>query len=154
MRRFFICLVILLFVNAFSVCWCERTPDLASTSKGLTTNTCGTNPGLKNPYSNKRFSLPQLTAATTSGTSYISTVDIYAWGDYNCALYVPGNLTSGEDPSTEDTILGITVSNSSGAAPAGSYKLVSFRLNNYLPPAPGLGFISCQKHFCGSNPVR
>jgi hypothetical protein len=139
-------------VNAFSLCWSERTPDLASTSKGLTTNTCDTNPGSKNPYSNKRFSLPQLTATTSSGTRYVSTVDIYAWGDYNCALYVPGNLTSGEDPSTEDTILGITISNSAGVAPAGSYKLVSFRLNNYLPASPGLGFISCQNNSAGVTP--
>jgi hypothetical protein len=152
MRRFFLCLVFFLLVNAFSLCWSERTPDLASTSKGLTTNTCDTNPGSKNPYSNKRFSLPQLTATTSSGTSYVSTVDIYAWGDYNCALYVPGNLTSGEDPSTEDTILGITISNSVGVAPAGSYKLVSFRLNNYLPASPGLGFISCQNNSAGVTP--
>ena len=152
MRRFFLCPVFFLLVNAFSLCWSERTPDLASTSKGLTTNTCDTNPGSKNPYSNKRFSLPQLTATTSSGTSYVSTVDIYAWGDYNCALYVPGNLTSGEDPSTEDTILGITISNSAGAAPAGSYKLVSFRLNNYLPASPGLGFISCQNNSAGVTP--
>jgi hypothetical protein len=152
MRRFFLCPAFFLLVNAFSLCWCERTPDLASTSKGLTTNTCDTNPGSKNPYSNKRFSLPQLTAATSSGTSYVSTVDIYAWGDYNCALYVPGNLTSGEDPSTEDTILGITISNSAGVAPAGSYKLVSFRLNNYLPASPGLGFISCQNNSAGVTP--
>jgi hypothetical protein len=152
MRRFFLCPVFFLLVNAFSLCWSERTPDLASTSKGLTTNTCDTNPGSKNPYSNKRFSLPQLTAITSSGTSYVSTVDIYAWGDYNCALYVSGNLTSGEDPSTEDTIIGITISNSAGAAPAGSYKLVSFRLNNYLPPSPGLGFISCQNNSAGVTP--
>jgi hypothetical protein len=102
MRRFFICPAFFLLVYAFPLCWSERTPDVASTSKGLTTNTCGTNPGSKNPYSNKRFSLPQLTGTTSSGTSYASTVDIYAWGDYNCALYVSGNLTSGEDPSTED----------------------------------------------------
>jgi hypothetical protein len=152
MRRFFLCLVFFLLVNAFSLCWSERTPDLASTSKGLTTNTCDTNPGSKNPYSNTRFSLPQLTATTSSGTSYVSTVDVYAWGDYNCALYVPGNLTSGEDPSTEDTILGITISNSAGVAPAGSYKLVSFRLNNYLPASPGLGFISCQNNSAGVTP--
>ena len=152
MRRFFLCLAFFLLVNAFSLCWSERTPDLASTSKGLTTNTCDTNPGSKNPYSNKRFSLPQLTATTSSGTSYVSTVDIYAWGDYNCALYVTGNLTSGEDPSTEDTILGITISNSAGAAPAGSYRLVSFRLNNYLPSSPGLGFVSCQNNSAGVTP--
>jgi hypothetical protein len=152
MRRFFLCPVFFLLVNAFSLCWSERTPDLASTSKGLTTNTCDTNPGSKNPYSNTRFSLPQLTATTSSGTSYVSTVDVYAWGDYNCALYVPGNLTSGEDPSTEDTILGITISNSAGVAPAGSYKLVSFRLNNYLPASPGLGFISCQNNSAGVTP--
>jgi HYDIN/CFA65/VesB-like, Ig-like domain len=152
MRRFFLCLVFFLLVDAFSLCWSERTPDLASTSKGLTTNTCDTNPGSKNPYSNKRFSLPQLTASTSSGTSYVSNVDIFAWGDYNCALYVTGNLTSGEDPSTEDTILGITISNSAGAAPAGSYRLVSFRLNNYLPSSPGLGFVSCQNNSAGVTP--
>jgi len=152
MRRFFICPVFFLLVHAFTLCWSERNPDLASTSKGLTTNTCGNNPGSKNPYSNKRFSLPQLTGATASGTSYVSTVDIYAWGDYNCALYVSGNPTSGEDPATEDTILGVTISNSAGAAPPGSYKLVSFRLNNYLPASPGLGFISCQNNSAGVTP--
>jgi hypothetical protein len=152
MRRFFICPAFFLLVHAFSLCWSERTPDLASTSKGLTTNTCGSNPGSKNPYSNKRFSLPQLTGTTSSGTSYVSTVDIYAWGDYNCALYVSGNLASGEDPSTEDTIIAITISTSAGAAPAGSYKLVSFRLNNYLPASPGLGFISCQNNSAGVTP--
>ena len=152
MRRFFLCPVFFLLVHAFSLCWSERTPDLASTSKGLTTNTCGNNPGSKNPYSNKRFSLPQLTGTTSSGTTYVSTVDIYAWGDYNCALYVPGNFTSGEDPSTEDTILAITISNSAGAAPAASYRLVSFRLNNYLPASPGLGFISCQNNSAGVTP--
>ena len=152
MRRFLICPAFFLLVYALPLCWSERTPDVASTSKGLTTNTCGTNPGSKNPYSNKRFSLPQLTGATSSGTSYVSTVDIYAWGDYNCALYVSGNLTSGEDPSTEDTILALTISNSAGAAPAGSYKLVSFRLNNYLPVSPGLGFISCQNNSAGVTP--
>ena len=152
MRRFFICPAFFLLVYAFPLCWSERTPDVASTSKGLTTNTCGTNPGSKNPYSNKRFSLPQLTGATSSGTGYVSTVDVYAWGDYNCGLYVTGNLTSGEDPSTEDTILAITISNSVGAAPAGSYKLVSFRLNNYLPVSPGLGFISCQNNSAGVTP--
>jgi hypothetical protein len=152
MRRFFICPVFFLLVHAFSLCWSERTPDLASTSKGLTTNTCGNNPGSKNPYSNKRFSLPQLTGTTSSGTSYVSTVDIYAWGDYNCALYVSGNPASGEDPSTEDTILGITISSPAGAAPPGSYRLVSFRLNNYLPASPGLGFISCQNNSAGVTP--
>lgn len=154
MRRFFLCPVFFLLVHAFSLCWSERTPDLASTSKGLTTNTCGNNPGSKNPYSNKRFSLPQLAATTSSGTTYVSTVDIYAWGDYNCALYVPGNFTSGEDASTEDTILAITISNSAGAAPAASYRLVSFRLNNYLPASPGLGFISCQNNSAGVTPCN
>jgi hypothetical protein len=152
MRRFLICPVFFLLVHAFSLCWSERTPDVASTSKGLTTNTCGNNPGPTNPYSNLRFSLPQLTATTTSGRSYVSTVDIYAWGDYNCALYVPGNLTSGEDPSTEDTILAITISNAAGPAPAGSYRLVNFRLNNYLPASPGLGFVSCQNNSAGVTP--
>jgi hypothetical protein len=152
MRRFFICLVSFLLMHAFSPGWSERTPDSASTSKGLTTNACGQNPGSKNPYSNKRFSLPRLTSTTTSGTVYVSTVDIYAWGDYNCALYVSGNPTSGEDPSSEDTILGIAISNSTGAAPAGSYRLVSFRLNNYLPASPGLGFVSCQNDSAGVIP--
>src|SRR5271155_3769989 len=110
MQRFLICL--LLLTPAFSVSWSERGLDLASSSKGLTTNTCGNNPGAKNPYSNKRYSLPQLTATTSSGISYIATVDVYAWGDYNCALYVSGNPTSGEDPATEDTILGITIATS------------------------------------------
>jgi hypothetical protein len=154
MRRFFIRLVFFLLVHACSLCWSERTADLASTSKGLTTNTCGKNPGSKNPYSNKRFSLPQLTGITTSGTSYVSTVDIYAWGNYNCALFVSGNLTSGEDPSTEDTILGITISNPAGEAPAGSYRLVSFRLNNYVPASPGLGFVSCQNNSAGVTPCN
>ena len=140
------CLIFFLLAHASLHCRAERTPDLASSSKGLTTNTCGNNPGPKNPYSNKRFSLPQLTSTTTSGVTYISTVDIYAWGDYNCALYVPGNPTSGEDPATEDTILGVTISNSAAAAPPGSYALVSVRLNNYLPASPGLGFISCQNN--------
>jgi hypothetical protein len=152
MRRFFIRLVFFLLVHACSPCWSERTADLASTSKGLTTNTCDKNPGSKNPYANKRFSLPQLTATTSSGVTYVSTVDIYAWGDYNCALYVPGNLTSGEDPSTEDTILGITISNAAGTAAPGSYRLVSFRLNSYLPASPGLGFVSCQNNSAGVTP--
>jgi hypothetical protein len=152
MRCFVVCLLSLLLVPAYPRSWSERTPDLASTSKGLTTSTCGSNPGPTNPYSNLRFSLPQLTGTTSSGITYVSTVDIYAWGDYNCALYVPGSPTSGEDPSTEDTILGITISNSSGPAPAGSYRLVSFRLNNYLPASPGLGFVSCQNNSAGVTP--
>jgi hypothetical protein len=152
MRCFVVCLLSFLLVPAYPCSWSERTPDLASTSKGLTTNTCGSNPGPKNPYSNLRFSLPRLTGTTSSGVTYASTVDIYAWGDYNCALYVSGNLTSGEDPSSEDTILGITISNSAGPAPAGSYRLVSFRLNNYLPASPGLGFISCQNNSAGVTP--
>jgi hypothetical protein len=152
MRCFVVCLLSLLLVPAYPRSWSERTPDLASTSKGLTTSTCGSNPGPKNPYSNLRFSLPQLTGTTSSGVTYVSTVDIYAWGDYNCALYVPGSPPSGEDPSTEDTILGITISNSSGPAPAGSYRFVSFRLNNYLPASPGLGFVSCQNNSAGVTP--
>jgi hypothetical protein len=150
MQRFLLCL--LLLTPAFSVCWPERALDLASSSKGLITNTCGNNPGAKNPYSNKRYSLPQLTATTTSGISYVATVDVYAWGDYNCALYVSGNQTSGEDPATEDTILGITIATSAGPAPSGSYKLVSFRLNNYLPASPNLSYISCQNNSAGVTP--
>lgn len=151
MQRFLLCLLLLL-TPAFSVSWSERGLDLASSSKGLTTNTCGNNPGAKNPYSNKRYSLPQLTATTSSGITYIATVDVYAWGDYNCALYVSGNPTSGEDPATEDTILGITIATSAGTAPSGSYKLVSFRLNNYLPVSPNLSFISCQNTSAGVTP--
>jgi hypothetical protein len=150
MRRLLICL--LLLVPAFSLSWSERGADLASSSKGLITNTCGNNPGAKNPYSNKRYSLAQLTTTTSSGIAYVSTVDIYAWGDYNCSLYVSGNPTSGEDPSTEDTILGITIATSLGPAASGSYKLVSFRLNNYLPVSPGLTFISCQNNSAGVTP--
>ena len=56
---------------------------------------------------------------TTSGITYVATIDIYAWGDYNCSLFVSGNPTSGEDPSTEDTILAVTVATPAGAAPAG-----------------------------------
>jgi hypothetical protein len=152
MRRFVVCLLSFLLVPAYPRSWSERTPDLASTSKGLTTSTCGSNPGPTNPYSNLRFSLPHLTGTTSSGVTYISSVDIYAWGDYNCALYVSGSPSSGEDPSTEDTILGVTVSNSAGPAPAGSYRLLSFRLNNYLPASPGLGFVSCQNNSAGVTP--
>ena len=123
--------------------WSERKPDVASSSKGLTSNTCGNNPAAQNPYSNKRFSLGALTGTTTSGTTYVATVDIYAWGDYNCSLFVSGNSTSGEDPATEDTILAVTIATPAGAAPAGSYNLVSFRLNNYLPASQALSFISC-----------
>jgi hypothetical protein len=39
-------------------------------------------------------------------------VDTICMGDYNCALYVAGNLTSGDDPSAEDTTLAIIISNS------------------------------------------
>jgi hypothetical protein len=152
MRCLVVCLLSFLLVPAYPRSWSERTPDLASTSKGLTTSTCGSNPGPKNPYSNLRFSLPRLSGTTSSGVSYVSTVDIYAWGDYNCALYVSGSPASGADPSTEDTILGVTISNSAGPAPAGSYRFVSFRLNNYLPPSPGLGFVSCQNNSAGVAP--
>ena len=148
MRRYVICLLYLFLVPA----WSERKPDVASSSKGLISNTCGNNPGAKNPYSNKRFSLGQLSATTTSGTTYVATVDIYAWGDYNCSLFVSGNPTSGEDPSTEDTILAVTIATPTGAAPAGSYKLVSFRLNNYLPVSQALSFISCQNNSAGVTP--
>jgi hypothetical protein len=152
MRCFVVCLLSFLLLPAYPRSWSERTPDLASTSKGLTTSTCGSNPGPKNPYSNLRFSLPRLSGTTSSGVSYVSTVDIYAWGDYNCTLYVSGSPASGADPSTEDTILGITISNSAGPAAAGSYRLVSFRLNNYLPPSPGLGYVSCQNNSAGVLP--
>jgi hypothetical protein len=152
MRCFAVCLLSFLLVPAYPRSWSERTPDLASTSKGLTTSTCGSNPGPTNPYSNLRFSLPHFTGTTSSGVTYVSSVDIYAWGDYNCALYVSGSPASGEDPSTEDTILGVTISNSAGPAPAGSYRLVSFRLNNYLPASPGLGFVSCQNNSAGVTP--
>src|ERR1700722_279477 len=152
MRCLVVCLLSFLLVPAYPRSWSERTPDLASTSKGLTTSTCGSNPGPKNPYSNLRFSLPRLSGTTSSGVSYVSTVDIYAWGNYNCALYVSGSPASGADPSTEDTILGVTISNSAGPAPAGSYRFVSFRLNNYLPPSPGLGYVSCQNNSAGVLP--
>ena len=148
MRRYVIFLLYLFLVPA----WSERKPDVASSSKGLISNTCGNNPGAKNPYSNKRFSLGQLSATTTSGITYVATVDIYAWGDYNCSLFVSGNPTSGEDPSTEDTILAVTIAMPTGAAPAGSYKLVSFRLNNYLPVSQALSFISCQNNSAGVTP--
>ena len=148
MRRYVICLLYLFLVPA----WSERKPDVASSSKGLISNTCGNNPGAKNPYSNKRFSLGQLNATTTSGITYVATIDIYAWGDYNCSLFVSGNPTSGEDPSTEDTILAVTVATPAGAAPAGSYNLVSFRLNNYLPVSQALSFISCQNTSAGVTP--
>ena len=139
MRRYVICLLYLFLMPA----WSERKPDVASSSKGLTSNTCGNNPAAQNPYSNKRFSLGELTGTTTSGKTYVATVDIYAWGDYNCSLFVSGNFTSGEDPATEDTILAVTIATPAGAAPAGSYNLVSFRLNNYLPVSQALSFISC-----------
>lgn len=152
MRRYVIYLLSYLLMPTFSLCWAERRADQASSSKGLTTTTCGNNPGRVDPYSNKRFSLTQLSGTTTSGATYVATVDVYAWGDYNCSLYVPGNPASGEDPATEDTILAITISTPAGPAPAGSYKLVSFRLNNYLPVTPNLGFISCQNNSAGVTP--
>ena len=65
---------------------------------------------------------------------------------------MPGNLTSGEDPSTEDTILGIAISNSGGPAPSSSYRLLSFRLNNYLTVSAGLAFVICQNSSAGVTP--
>jgi Abnormal spindle-like microcephaly-assoc'd, ASPM-SPD-2-Hydin len=152
MRRYDVCLVLFLLVPAFSLAWPERRPDVSSSSKGLVSNACGNNPGATNPYSNKRFSLGSLIGTTTSGTSYVATVDVYAWGDYNCSLYVPASPASGEDPSTEDTILAITIATPTGAAPAGSYKLLSFRLNSYLPVSQNLSFISCQLSPPGITP--
>jgi Abnormal spindle-like microcephaly-assoc'd, ASPM-SPD-2-Hydin len=152
MRRYVTCLLYFLLVPAFSLSWSERKPDVASSSKGLTSNICGNNPGAKNPYSNKRFSLGELSGTTTSGTTYVATVDIYAWGDYNCSLFVAGNPASGEDAATEDTILAVTIATPTGSAPAGSYQLVSFRLNNYLPVSQALSFISCQNNSAGVTP--
>jgi hypothetical protein len=152
MRVNFICLLSVLLMPAFSLSWSERRPDVASSSKGLITNTCGDNPGTKNPYSNERFSLSPQTATTTSGTTYLSYVDVYAWGDYDCSLYVSGNPTSGEDPATEDTILAVTIATPTGSPPAGSFKLLGFRLNNYLPVSPALSYVTCQNDSAGVTP--